>query len=497
MTASNSPRIARTNTVSAGNGPAMHAASAAGRSSSSSSRPNRPASPACGFSAHNAMRGSAMSNHSRSPVRVTSAASTIARCVSFVGTSRSGMCVVASTTRSGFVAPALGRVAASIIATRRPVSRASISVCPGKSYPPARSAALSSGAVTMPSTCPSSASATARSTARPAKRPAFTADRSSLHEPVASSTSISAPVGPTTTRSAAERTSRAAAAFLTTSGPIPRTSPSVTARRGRPLLTALCWVVRPWLWRFRGRGLIEHHRHEGLFSQSIDVATDASALRQRAAYRLAHLGQCALTTFVRREELRHDELGDVGPFRRSSNLERDDVTRLFLSEAALVGGGQAVAPIRRENARFFATSVVVKLLRQRVERRSLTPHASDAVGQLARPLDVGGVDLRSDENVACFHFASLNAIDTNDVEAVRRLEHGAQLPRGKCGYISRAEQPPLELGELRAATHPSEIAAGLLRLQVHRFAFSDLLEIGAAFDLRENRLGPHARDFFR
>ena len=47
-------------------------------------------------------------------------------------TSRNGLCVVASTTRRGLGIPGLGRVAASIIATDRPVRAASSSVCPGK-----------------------------------------------------------------------------------------------------------------------------------------------------------------------------------------------------------------------------------------------------------------------------------------------------------------------------------------------------------------------------
>ncbi len=125
MTASNSPRMARTNTVSAGNGPSRPLALAAGASTSSSSRPKRPPSPACGLSAHSAMRGSAMLNAVRSPARVTLATRAITAAVSSAGTSRRGTCVVASTTRR--------RSLASIMATSHWQRDASISVCPGKS----------------------------------------------------------------------------------------------------------------------------------------------------------------------------------------------------------------------------------------------------------------------------------------------------------------------------------------------------------------------------
>jgi len=87
---------------------------------SSSSDPKRRLSPAWGFSAHSAILGEAIPNQSESPRRVISAASTIARAVTAAGTSLSGMCLVASTTRSFSDA--------SIIATREPVRAASISV---------------------------------------------------------------------------------------------------------------------------------------------------------------------------------------------------------------------------------------------------------------------------------------------------------------------------------------------------------------------------------
>jgi hypothetical protein len=83
--------MARTKTVSAGNGPAIPAAFAAGASTSTSSLPNLPESPACGFSAHNAILGSAMPNKSRNPSRVMRAASVIVSMLSKCVTWLNGM----------------------------------------------------------------------------------------------------------------------------------------------------------------------------------------------------------------------------------------------------------------------------------------------------------------------------------------------------------------------------------------------------------------------
>jgi len=91
ITASNSPRIARTKTVSAGNGPSIPAARAAGASSFSSSLPNRPPSPACGLSAHSAIRGDAIPNQRSSPSRAMRAASTMDSALSLSATLRRGM----------------------------------------------------------------------------------------------------------------------------------------------------------------------------------------------------------------------------------------------------------------------------------------------------------------------------------------------------------------------------------------------------------------------
>ena len=57
---------------------------------------------------------------------------------------------------------------------------------------------------------------------------------------------------------------------------------------------------------------------------------------------------------------------------------------------------------------------------------------------------------------------------------------GLSWPGASAATIRRAEQPALELRQVVAAAHPAEIAAGVLRLQIHRLALGELLEIGAA-----------------
>ncbi len=99
---------------------------------SSSSSPKRPPSPACGLNAQSAMRGSAMPNQSRRP-RARDARRVDDRVASSRAATRRATAGASSRARRAADSsrPALGRVAASIIATRRPVSVASISVWPG------------------------------------------------------------------------------------------------------------------------------------------------------------------------------------------------------------------------------------------------------------------------------------------------------------------------------------------------------------------------------
>ena len=79
--------------------PRARHASIAGAIAVCSSRPNSPCSPACGFSPATAIRGCAMPNRGSSRAVSAIVASSDA-CVSARGTSASGMCTVASTTRS-------------------------------------------------------------------------------------------------------------------------------------------------------------------------------------------------------------------------------------------------------------------------------------------------------------------------------------------------------------------------------------------------------------
>src|SRR3989475_5854482 len=123
---------------------------------------------------------------------------------------------------------------ASIIAASPPPARcATSSVRPGYRNPATWSACLCTGPVTIASTTPSRASATACSTATPASRPAPCSPLPAPQDPTPifrcagmSAICSSAPI------SVMPAFRPGASALATTSGPMPRGSPSVTARRG-------------------------------------------------------------------------------------------------------------------------------------------------------------------------------------------------------------------------------------------------------------------------
>ena len=79
--------------------------------------------------------------------------------------------------------------------------------------------------------------ATARAIASPESRPASASVESGPQSPMDSSTGVPVPAGPTTTGSQAARTRASAKALRTISGPMPRGSPNVTARRTRGVVT--------------------------------------------------------------------------------------------------------------------------------------------------------------------------------------------------------------------------------------------------------------------
>src|SRR5450759_4740747 len=231
------------------------------------------------------------------------------------------MCVVASTTRS--------RSDANIIAVALLVSAASISVCPGKSNPPANSADLSSGAVTIPSTSPCMAICTALSMALPASAPPRAASPPGLHSPTDTSAWAAVPDGPTTTKVAAARTAGSASAALTISGPIPRTSPSVTASRGS-VASAEPRALMGSVGRRAGaiedarrqvRALQRHHRDVYRLPLRIDVPAHLRHLLKIGADSQLHFVVDVIAGFGRL-----DDLGDhvLRKSARRRNRKRDD-----------------------------------------------------------------------------------------------------------------------------------------------------------------------------
>src|SRR5690242_5503615 len=134
----------------------------------------------------------------------------------------------------------------------------------------------------MPSTLPARARRTACSTASPAILPASwgsmeregTAPRSPL--PM---TMISASSGPI------------ASALATTSGPIPRGSPGVTARRGRR----------------EGPTPLEPDVDVGRAAQQVEVVFDGELLTQSVADAVLHLVERQLTLGKPLDQLEHDE----------------------------------------------------------------------------------------------------------------------------------------------------------------------------------------------
>src|SRR5207237_6193219 len=129
----------------------------------------------------------------------------------------------------------------------------------------------------MASTLPARARRTASSTARPATRPASSGRRE-----------LDAWSPPTRTTSASRGPS--ARAFSTTSGPIPRGSPGVTARRGR-----------------RGATPLEPDVDVGRAAQQVEVVFDGELLAQTVADAVLHLVERQLALGEALDQLEHDE----------------------------------------------------------------------------------------------------------------------------------------------------------------------------------------------
>src|SRR5215218_4066053 len=205
------------------------------------------------------------------------------------------------------------------------------------------------------------ASSIARSTDRPARRPARASSRLAP-SPTVSSTSKPGSVGPTSSSSAAARTRASAAAARTISGPMPRTSPSVTARRGRSVTTRSGSA--------RGRGgerrqvdRLAADRDVALLAQSVEITPHPARFGEAGANLLLDLGEGHVAALLHRVDLRdHDLDRDVGV---AGDVEHDDLLRLLPLERLLVLLRQPSAREGREQRGLLPAPVVVILLRER------------------------------------------------------------------------------------------------------------------------------------
>src|SRR3989454_1871173 len=148
----------------------------------------------------------------------------------------------------------------------------------------------------MASPSPRRATPTAPSTASPAIRPAPSGsrERGAGRGGAAEGSAPRSPLPNTTTSAGSGPRERA---FATTSGPIPRGSPRVTARRGR------------------GATALEADVHVGGASQQLEIVLLRESLAQGLADPILHVLEGELTLRQAPDELEHDEPRPHGPLR--------------------------------------------------------------------------------------------------------------------------------------------------------------------------------------
>src|SRR5207248_4401948 len=137
----------------------------------------------------------------------------------------------------------------------------------------------------MASTSPASARRTASWTASPAIFPAASGGRERGAASSSPSTVMSASSGPS------------ASALATTSGPIPRGSPGVTARRGR----------------WGGATPLESDVDVGRAAQQVEVVFDGELLSQPVADAILHFVERQLALGESLDQLEHDEARPRAP----------------------------------------------------------------------------------------------------------------------------------------------------------------------------------------
>src|SRR2546427_9861982 len=146
----------------------------------------------------------------------------------------------------------------------------------------------------MASTSPVRARRTASSTASPPIRPA-TSGRRERGAGLGGAAEGSAPRSPFPSTTTSAGSALRARAFATTSGPIPRGSPRVTARRGR------------------GATALEADVHVGGASQQGEIGLLGEPLAQGVADPILHVLEREFALRQAPEELEHDEPRPPGP----------------------------------------------------------------------------------------------------------------------------------------------------------------------------------------
>src|SRR2546425_7985350 len=273
----------------------------------------------------------------------------------------------------------------------------------------------------MASTSPASARRTASSTAWPAIRPAASgvAPRCPLPSKVTSASS-----------------GRSASAFSTTSGPIPRGSPSVTASRGRRLETDV---------DVRGA------------TQQVEMVLDGELLAQAVPDAILHLVEPQLALGKALQQLEHHEPRPPrsgGDFEHRLQPGNGVLTDRLLVIGRQLGQGEGVSQL--------GLARVGVATGQRVERRAVGERVVHRIG-----LTPGDGDLRRgngglDQDVARQDLRRLRALHLNDVEAELGAHHVGD------GARPQAERDVLELLDHHAAAEPPQRAALLPRDAVRR-----------------------------
>src|SRR2546428_7900942 len=242
----------------------------------------------------------------------------------------------------------------------------------------------------MASTSPRSARRTASCTASPAILPASwgSIERGAVRTAAPEAT---APRSPLPSRTTSASSGPKASAFSTTSGPIPRGSPSVTASRGRRLETDVDVRGAP---------------------QQIEMVLDGELLAQAVPDAILHLVEPQLALGKALQQLEHHEPRPPrsgGDFEHRLQPGNGVLTDRLLVIGRQLGQGEGVSQL--------GLARVGVATGQRVERRAVGERVMHRIG-----LAPGDGDLRRgngglDQDVARQDLRRLRALHLDDVEA--------------------------------------------------------------------------------